>query len=119
MDQTDVDPFVAMAGEEMLKRVAEALEHKLATRGLADLKAVSPDIREQFLRDAVMETAIHMPGVDFAMLLQVLDGIFRSDLGDAVQRLVGESSEPYDAHGAPGTASMARGGKSFDNPLHL
>jgi len=97
MNQADFDAFAVMAGEEMLKRVGAALERKLAARGLADMSAISPDVQEQLYREAVMETAVHMPGVDLAMLDRVLDGIFRSDLSDAVQRLVSESGEPYDA----------------------
>jgi hypothetical protein len=97
MDQSDFDAFAVMGGEEMLKRAGEALGRRLSARGLTDLAAVSPDIQEQLYREAVMETAVHVPGVDLAMLSRVLDGIFRSDLSDAVQRLVGESGEVYDA----------------------
>ena len=97
MDQSDFDAFALMAGKEMLKRVGAVLEGKLTARGVENFTALSPDIQEQLYRDAVMEAAIHMPGVDLAMLNRVLDGIFRSDLSDAVQRLVRESGAPYDA----------------------
>ena len=66
---------------------------------MTDLAAVSPDIQEQLYRAAVMETAVHVPGVHLAMLSRVLDGIFRSDLREAVQRLVGESGEGFDVFG--------------------
>lgn len=97
MDQSDFDAFALMAGEEMLKRVGAAVERKLAARGLANMSEISPDIQEQLYREAAMETAIHMPGIDLTMLNRVLDGIFRSDLSDAVQRLLSRSGEPFDA----------------------
>ena len=97
MNQSDHDAFAVMAGEAMLKRVGVVLTRKLEARGLAGLAAISPELQEQLYREAVMETAIHMPGADLAMLNRVLDGIFRSDLSDAVRRLASQSGEPYDA----------------------
>lgn len=96
MDPADYDAFARLVGQEMLGRAERLLKEKLASRRLADLEDISPDVQEQLVREALTETAAQVQGADLGLLQDILDGVFRTELRQAVQNVLSGLSAPYE-----------------------
>lgn len=133
MNPSDFDPFAQLMGQELLGRAVDRLNEKLAARGLTALDQTSVDVQEQFVREAITETAFLVPGADLAMLNSILDGVFRSELRDALQAILPGLSAPFEAldfasgvdaalimafFGLP-VAPMERGSGQITSPLSV
>lgn len=95
MDNQTLNQLIAAFGGEYVRMVAEALDRKLAERGVSDLGQLRRTEAEQLYRSALFEVAAKNPTADLALLDRLVTALFRDDVMEALQRVRAEIANGY------------------------